>query len=50
MTIKTLLAATLLTAAPALAWAECSHSKQVMTCADGTTYSDDSKSCVPISS
>jgi hypothetical protein len=50
MTVKTLLAAAALMAAPVLAHAECGHSKQVMTCAAGSEYSEDSKTCVPISS
>ncbi|QRF67066.1 hypothetical protein [Ponticoccus alexandrii] len=51
MTIKTLLAATTLTLTPLLAHAECWHDRQAaMSCADGTTYSEDSKSCVPVSS
>lgn len=51
MTIKTLLAAAALTLTPLLAQAECYHERQAaMSCADGTVYSDDSKTCVPVSS
>ncbi|MCX7560800.1 hypothetical protein OS190_14580 [Sulfitobacter sp. F26204] len=52
MTIKTLVAALILTTAPALAFAEgCNYSKQkqAMSCAAGTTYDSVSNSCLPVS-
>ncbi|MDW3182141.1 MULTISPECIES: adenylosuccinate lyase [unclassified Roseobacter] len=49
MTIKTLAAAVALTLAPALAFAAgCNYGKEeiTMSCAAGTVYDTDSKSCV----
>jgi hypothetical protein len=51
MSIKTLLAALVLTAAPGLAMAECSWGKTervTMTCAEGTTWDASSATCVPV--
>lgn len=48
MTTKTFAVALALTLAPALSYAEgCNYSKQAMSCAAGSTYDADSKSCVP---
>jgi hypothetical protein len=50
-TIKTLLAAAALIAAPALAMANCPFDHQVtMSCTDGTNWDADSQSCVPVAS
>jgi hypothetical protein len=51
MSIKTLLAALVLTAAPGLAMAECSWGKTeqvTMSCAEGMMWDADSASCVPV--
>jgi len=47
-TVKTLLAATVLSAAPALAMAECSFGKmqQAQSCAPGTSWDGDKAACV----
>ena len=46
MTIKTILAATALTLAPVLAFAQCSsHDRQVMTCAEGTVFDPETNTC-----
>lgn len=51
MTVKTLLAALVLSAAPAFAFAMCSGSthasEQGMTCSDGATWDAESQTCVP---
>jgi hypothetical protein len=50
MSIKTLLAALVLTAAPGLAMAECSWGAHqvTMSCAEGMSWDADSQSCVPV--
>jgi hypothetical protein len=51
MSIKTLLAALVLTAAPGLAVAECSWGMEhqtTMSCADGTLWDAPSQTCVPV--
>lgn len=51
MTMKTLFAASILALLPALASAQCSgdHANQAsMSCTDGTQWSDESGTCVPI--
>ncbi|SFJ54126.1 hypothetical protein [Jannaschia pohangensis] len=48
-TVKTLLAATVLSAAPALAIAECSYGKlqqQAQSCAPGTSWDGEKAACV----
>lgn len=53
MTIKTLAAAVALTLLPALAMAQaCNHSKQqaAMSCAEGSTYDQNTGQCVPTTS
>lgn len=50
MTLKTLLTAAAFALSPALAMAACyDHTEQAMTCADGTTYDADTKTCVVMS-
>ncbi|WP_353472377.1 adenylosuccinate lyase [Salipiger sp. H15] len=50
MTIKTLLTAAALLAAPLAAWAECgSHSEAKMTCAAGSEYDSASGTCKVVS-
>ncbi|MFK7869996.1 MAG: hypothetical protein AB8B58_12245 [Roseobacter sp.] len=47
MTIKTLAAAVALTLVPVLAYAEgCNYERQVMSCAEGTTFDAESGTCV----
>jgi hypothetical protein len=51
MSIKTLLAALVLTAAPGLAMADCSWGKSeqvTMSCADGMMWDGESATCVPV--
>ena len=50
MSIKTLLAALVLTAAPGLAMAECSWGAQAVTmsCAEGLSWDADSQTCIPV--
>jgi len=51
MSIKTLLAALVLTAAPGLAMAECSWGsaqQTTMSCSEGTMWDAASQSCVPV--
>jgi hypothetical protein len=51
MSIKTLLAALVLTAAPGLAIAECSFGSAhevTMSCTEGTTWDADAQACVPV--
>jgi hypothetical protein len=51
MSIKTLLAALVLTAAPGLAVAECSWGMEhqtTMSCAEGTMWDAPSQTCVPV--
>lgn len=50
MSIKTLLAALVLVAAPGLAMAECSWGAHevTMSCAEGTAWDGDSQSCIPV--
>jgi hypothetical protein len=51
MSIKTLLAALVLTVAPGLAIAECSFGRGhevTMSCADGMTWDADAQACVPV--
>ncbi|MFW5655935.1 MAG: adenylosuccinate lyase [Roseicyclus sp.] len=51
MSIKTLLAAFVLTAAPGLALAECGWGKAdqvTMSCAEGMMWDADSATCVPV--
>ena len=52
MQVKTILTAAALTLASAVsAYAGCTyHEQQAMSCADGTTYDSESKSCVPTTS
>lgn len=52
MKVKTILTAAALTVASAIsAYASCPyHEQQAMSCADGTTYDSESKSCVPTTS
>ena len=51
MTLKTLFAAAVFALSPALVLAACyDHSEQAMTCADGTTYDTETKTCVQIKS
>ncbi|ANT59151.1 MULTISPECIES: adenylosuccinate lyase [Roseobacteraceae] len=50
MTIKTLLTAAALVAAPMIAWADCSYHEQAkMTCAEGSAYDAESGTCKVIS-
>ena len=51
MSIKSLLAALVLTVAPGLAIAECSFGRGhevTMSCADGMTWDADAQACVPV--
>jgi hypothetical protein len=51
MSIKTLLAALVLTAAPGLAMAECSWGMEhqtTMSCAEGTAWDASTQACVPV--
>jgi hypothetical protein len=51
MSIKTLLAALVLTAAPGLAMAECSWGsahQTTMSCAEGTTWDAGTQTCIPV--
>lgn len=51
MSIKTLLAALVLTAAPGLAMAECSWGsahQTTMSCAEGTMWDASTQACVPV--
>jgi len=50
MSIKTLLAALVLTAAPGLAMAECNWMAErvTMSCAEGTTWDASTQTCVPV--
>ncbi|MGP1356347.1 hypothetical protein [Roseicyclus sp.] len=51
MSIKTLLAALVLTAAPGLAMAECSwgaNHQTTMSCAEGSTWDATTQACVPV--
>jgi hypothetical protein len=51
MSIKTLLAALVLTAAPGLAMAECSWGmdhRTTMSCSEGTTWDASTQACVPV--
>jgi hypothetical protein len=53
MTVRTLLAAFVLMAAPGFAYANCSsgHAREAMiSCADGTTWDAASQSCVTLAS
>ena len=53
MKMKTLLAALAITVAPTLAFAECGWGKAhetAMSCAEGSTWDADSRSCVPVAS
>lgn len=52
MQVKTILTAAALTLASAVsAYAGCTyHEQQAMSCAEGTTYDSESKSCVPTTS
>lgn len=54
MTIKTLVSAALLVAAPTFAFAQCSSGhhdeKVVMSCADGTVYDAEKNECVVMTS
>lgn len=47
---KILLTALALIGAPALGIAECRNDRQALSCADGSTYDADSRTCVPVSS
>jgi hypothetical protein len=50
MKIKTILTAAALVVAPVLAYADCAaHTKQVMTCAQGSIYDTTTNSCVVMS-
>ena len=52
MSKKTLLVAVMLTALPSLSFAMCSgykHQEASMSCADGTVYDAESKTCVTVS-
>lgn len=44
--LKTLLTAAVLVATPFVAAAQCSHSQQAMTCADGFVYDAETGTCV----
>ena len=49
-TLKTLVIAAALVAAPSLSFAACGHGKQqAQNCIEGTTWDSGSQSCVPIS-
>lgn len=53
MSIKTLLAALVLTAAPGLAMAECSwgsNHEVTMSCSEGMTWDAGTQTCVPVAS
>jgi hypothetical protein len=53
MKTKTLLAALVMVAAPAVAMAECSggkHDTAAMSCTEGTTWDPQAQTCVPVAS
>lgn len=46
--MKTALTVFVLALLPGLAAAQCSHERQAMSCAEGTSYDAESGTCVPV--